>query len=54
MGAMIEVHSKFGEGTEFLITFPSAHPPKKRDKLNYDDLGDDEAEPDGEKPADAI
>ncbi len=29
MGAMIEVHSKFGEGTEFLITFPSARPPEK-------------------------
>lgn len=47
MGAMIEVHSKFGEGTEFLITFPSAHPPKDEKKLNYDDLADfdDGAEP---------
>ena len=46
MGAMIEVHSKFGEGTEFLITFPSAHPPKNDKKRNYDDLAefDDDAE----------
>ncbi len=40
MGAMIEVHSKFGEGTEFLITFPSAHPPKDDKKHNYDDLAE--------------
>ncbi len=40
MGAMIEVHSKFGEGTEFLITFPSAHPPKDDKNRNYDDLAD--------------
>jgi two-component system phosphate regulon sensor histidine kinase PhoR len=40
MGAMIEVHSKFGEGTEFLITFPSAHPPKDDRQHNYDDLAD--------------
>ena len=40
MGAMIEVHSKFGEGTEFLITFPSAHPPENPKKRNYDDLAD--------------
>lgn len=40
MGAMIEVHSKFGEGTEFLITFPSAHPPKDDRRRNYDDLAD--------------
>ena len=46
MGAMIEVHSKFGEGTEFLITFPSAHPPKDEKRRNYDDLAefDDAAE----------
>jgi signal transduction histidine kinase len=40
MGAMIEVHSKFGEGTEFLITFPSVQPPKDEKRLNYDDLAD--------------
>jgi hypothetical protein len=37
---MIEVHSKFGEGTEFLITFPSVQPPKDEKRLNYDDLAD--------------
>ena len=37
---MIEVHSKFGEGTEFLITFPGAHPPKDDKKRNYDDLAE--------------
>ncbi len=45
MGAMIEVHSKFGEGTEFLITFPSARPPEKGKTR---DQG-----PDGDEPDDA-
>lgn len=40
MGAMIEVHSKFGEGTEFLITFPGAQPPENAKQHNYDDLAD--------------
>lgn len=49
MGAMIEVHSKFGEGTEFLITFPSAQPPEDKKKLNYDDLADLPEENGGEE-----
>ena len=40
MGAMIEVHSKFGEGTEFLITFPGAQPPENARQRNYDDLAE--------------
>ncbi len=51
MGAMIEVHSKFGEGTEFLITFPSAQPPKGKKKRNYDDMAD-LPEEDGEEAFD--
>jgi two-component system phosphate regulon sensor histidine kinase PhoR len=45
MGAMVEVHSKVGEGTEFLITFPIAQPPEEQPpetqkNHDYDDIAE--------------